>query len=99
VEVARQLIELSGFQPDIDIEIKYVGLRPGEKLFEELQHTGEQFAETAHPRINRFISQPPTPGQVEEWMRQLKANLIPGQRNQIKQFLTQIVPEYTPYLE
>ncbi len=99
VEVARQLIELSGFQPDIDIEIKFVGLRPGEKLFEELQHTGEQFAETAHPRISRFVSQPPTPGQVEEWIRQLQANLIPGQRNQVKQFLTQVVPEYTPYLE
>jgi FlaA1/EpsC-like NDP-sugar epimerase len=99
VDVARQLIELSGFQPEIDIEIKYVGLRPGEKLFEELQHKGEQFVETEHKRIYRFVAQPATPGQVEEWMQRLKQNLVPGQRNQVKQFLTQVVPEYTPYLE
>jgi FlaA1/EpsC-like NDP-sugar epimerase len=99
LDVARQLIELSGFQPEVDIEIKYVGLRPGEKLFEELQHKGEQFAETPHKRIYRFVAQPPAAEQVAEWMQQLKANLIPGQRNQVKQFLTQMVPEYTPYLE
>jgi FlaA1/EpsC-like NDP-sugar epimerase len=99
VDVARQLIELSGFQPDIDIEIKYVGLRPGEKLFEELQHKGEQFVETAHRRIYRFVAKPASPEQVREWIQLLKANLIPGQRNQVKQFLTQVVPEYTPYLE
>jgi len=99
MEVARQLIELSGFQPGIDIEIKYVGLRPGEKLFEELQHKGEQFVETGHPRIYRFVAQSATPEAVHEWVRQLKTNLVLGQRNHVKQFLTQIVPEYTPYLE
>jgi FlaA1/EpsC-like NDP-sugar epimerase len=99
VDVARQLIELSGFQPDIDIEIKYVGLRPGEKLFEELQHKGEQFVQTAHQRIYRFVSKPAAPEQVQEWIRQLKTNLVQGQRNQVKQFLTQVVPEYTPFLE
>lgn len=99
MEVARQLIELSGFQPGIDIEIKYVGLRPGEKLFEELQHKSEQFVETGHPRIYRFVAQSATPEAVHEWVRQLKTNLVLGQRNHVKQFLTQIVPEYTPYLE
>jgi len=99
IDVARQLIELSGFRPDIDIEIKYVGLRPGEKLFEEFRHEGEQFQDTAHNRIFRFVCQPATPAQVQQWMSQLKLQLLPGAREQVKQFLTQIVPEYTPYVE
>jgi len=99
VDVARQLIELSGFRPNIDIEIKFIGLRPGEKLFEEFQHEGEQFQDTAHPRIFRFVCQPATPAQVAEWMRQLHPRLIPGQRDEFKKFLTGLVPEYTPFME
>ena len=99
VDVARQLIELSGFRPDVDIEIKYIGLRPGEKLFEEFRHQGEQFQDTAHKRIFRFVCQPAPAPQVEEWMKQLAARLVPGSRDEVKRFLTQIVPEYTPYLD
>jgi len=99
VDVARQLIELSGFRPEVDIEIKFVGLRPGEKLFEEIQHTGEQFAPTAHDRIMRFIATPASPAQVEAWLASLSPRLIPGDRNAMKQFLTSIVPEYTPFLD
>jgi FlaA1/EpsC-like NDP-sugar epimerase len=99
VDVARQLIELSGFRPDVDIEIKYVGLRPGEKLFEEFRHHGEQFQDTAHKRIFRFVCQPAPPLQVEEWMKQLVTRLVPGSRDEVKRFLTQIVPEYEPYLD
>ena len=98
IDVARQLIELSGFRPDVDIEIKFVGLRPGEKLFEEVQHKGEQFQDTSHKRIYRFVCHPATPSEVEEWMRQLSAQLHPGERDEIKRFLTKLVPEYTPYL-
>jgi FlaA1/EpsC-like NDP-sugar epimerase len=99
VDVARQLIELSGFRPDVDIEIKYVGLRPGEKLFEEFRHHGEHYQDTAHKRIFRFVCQPPPPPQVAEWMKQLTAHLVPGSRDEVKKFLTQIVPEYAPYLD
>ena len=53
--LARQMIELSGLRPEVDIEIKYVGLRPGEKLFEELQCRGENFRPTTHPRIMSFV--------------------------------------------
>jgi len=51
VDLARELITLSGFRPGEDIEIKFTGLRPGEKLFEELSIKGENMVETCHPKI------------------------------------------------
>ena len=50
-DMARDIIRLSGYKPDEDIEIKYIGLRPGEKLFEELITEGEGIQETEHEHI------------------------------------------------
>jgi FlaA1/EpsC-like NDP-sugar epimerase len=55
VDLARQMIELSGFKVGEDIEIKFIGLKPGEKLYEELQHRDEQHEPTEHPRIMRLV--------------------------------------------
>jgi len=49
--MARDLIRLSGFEPDADIKIEFVGLRPGEKLFEELITSGEGIVPTSHEKI------------------------------------------------
>lgn len=51
VDMARDLISLSGLEPDIDIEIVYTGVRPGEKLYEELLTSGEEMLSTKHERI------------------------------------------------
>jgi FlaA1/EpsC-like NDP-sugar epimerase len=100
VDVARQLIELSGFKPDLDIEIKYVGLRPGEKMFEELKHTGEDFAPTSHPRIIRFSSTAPSYDELENWLEQLNQAVENNiDRNAFKTLIQSFVPEYTPYFE
>jgi FlaA1/EpsC-like NDP-sugar epimerase len=56
VDLARDLIKLSGLQPDVDIEIKFTGLRPGEKLFEELLTAEEGTSATTHKKI--FIARP-----------------------------------------
>ena len=50
-DMARDLIRLSGLEPDVDIKIEYVGLRPGEKLYEELITEGEGILPTSHEKI------------------------------------------------
>ncbi|MGC4079581.1 MAG: aminotransferase class I/II-fold pyridoxal phosphate-dependent enzyme [Rubrivivax sp.] len=51
VDLARDLIRLSGLRPDEDIEIAFSGIRPGEKLFEELSSSAENASKTRHPKI------------------------------------------------
>ena len=72
VDVARDLIRLSGLEPDRDIKIEFSGIRPGEKLFEELSTAGEGTAPTPHARIFRFSQQPPDDKLVLEAIRILQ---------------------------
>ena len=51
VDLARDLIRLSGFEPDVDIPIRYTGMRPGERLVEELMTEKERTSQTAHEKI------------------------------------------------
>ncbi len=51
IDLARQMILLAGFQPDIDVKIEITGPRPGEKLFEEILHASEELVPTTHPGI------------------------------------------------
>jgi FlaA1/EpsC-like NDP-sugar epimerase len=53
-DLARDLIRLSGYQPDSDIGIVYTGLRPGEKMHEELTLSSETFEHTAHEKVKAF---------------------------------------------
>jgi len=96
IDLARQMIELSGLRVNEDIEIKFTGLKPGEKLFEELQHHTERYAPTHHPRIMRFTSQAMF---SESGVRELEERLYAMDTNQLKALLQRLVPEYTPYLE
>jgi FlaA1/EpsC-like NDP-sugar epimerase len=98
VDLARQMIELSGLKPDVDIQIEFIGVRPGEKLFEELSHKGENFAPTAHPKICRFISQTADLAQLRKILERFRANLHQLAPNQVKLALREAIPEYTPYL-
>lgn len=98
IDVARELIKLSGLKPEVDIEIKVVGLRPGEKLFEELQHQGESFAPTSHPRITRFLSQPLNWQEMDDFLARIR-ELIHADRERCKMGIKGLVPEYVPYIE
>jgi len=96
VDMARQMIELSGLKPDADISIEFIGVRPGEKLFEEVTYQGESFVPTTHPKIRRFVSKPADLGEVRALLRGLHDNLHSLAPNQIKLLLRKGIPEYSP---
>lgn len=98
LDLARQLIELSGLRPEEDIEIEFVGLRPGEKLFEELSHTGENITPTNHPKIMRFVSAPMAMPKVKGVFERLSNDLHQVEPVQLKKLIAEAVPEYKPYL-
>jgi FlaA1/EpsC-like NDP-sugar epimerase len=91
-DLARELIRLSGFVPDTDIEIKYSGLRPGEKLYEELLLKEEGLEATKHEGI--FVAKPVyiNYGQLMKWLDSLE--LVIKEPEKIKDVLSQIVPTY-----
>lgn len=96
VEMAETMIRLSGFEPDRDIEIVFTGLRPGEKLFEELVHNGATHSDTTHPRIKKLRSHSQPLAQVQAQFQTLKLLVNRNRSDQLKQTLKQIIPEYAP---
>ncbi|MBN1403386.1 MAG: polysaccharide biosynthesis protein [Opitutales bacterium] len=100
VDMARQMIRMSGLRPDLDIDIKFVGLRPGEKLYEELRHNKEQHAPTKHGRIFRFACNPTPYDVVCQEFSDIYLN-IGGMKsaNEVRMFIKRYVPEYTPYID
>ena len=95
-DLARQMIRLSGLQPDRDIEIKYTGLKPGEKLFEELRHLQANCTETAHPRIKRLTQEPASLDEVRAQIAWLSHELDTALVDDLKLKLNEILPEYRP---
>ncbi len=96
VDLARRMIELSGLKPDEDIKIEFIGIRPGEKLFEELCHKRENFAPTAHPKILRFLSQPLDLPIVQDLLSELTEQSDHLEPDEVKRLLKEAVPEYAP---
>lgn len=97
-DLARQMILLSGFQPGEDIEIRYTGLRPGEKLFEELSHHLENCLPTDHPRIVKATGQPETLEKMITILNQFSSALYRADAAELKAMLKEAIPEYTPYV-
>lgn len=97
LELAREMIELSGFVPDQEIEIHFTGLRPGEKLHEDLNDLLENAVETAHPRIRNYRECNSKPENYEEWLSQKETNMFRMSKEELKQAMVEMVPEYIPY--
>ncbi|WP_319549665.1 nucleoside-diphosphate sugar epimerase/dehydratase [Desulfogranum marinum] len=95
-EMARDLIKLSGRQPDTEIEIKFTGLREGEKLYEELITEGEGIIETKHEKIMVLQGNSLTCSDLYIGLEELKQKAIAHDCHGIKDVLQQLIPEYTP---
>ncbi|MFC1782975.1 polysaccharide biosynthesis protein, partial [Planctomycetota bacterium] len=93
-DLARELITLSGFRVGEDIEIEFSGIRPGEKLFEELATTGENMQPTRHPKISIWKNVPPEEKILQNALDKLLPAADRGDRKEIIQLIKEIVPEY-----
>ncbi len=98
-DLARQMIELSGLKVGDDIEIKFTGLKQGEKLYEELQHHDEQHLPTEHPRVMRFVPKGDATAASAQAIDQLEPILYTVSANPIKEQIRNIIPEYAPHLD
>ncbi len=94
VDLARELITLSGFRPGEDIEIAFTGLRPGEKLFEELSIEGEDMQSTRHPKISIWKNIPIDRRTLHDGIDSLLAFCQAEDRAAIVDRIRQLVPEY-----
>ena len=95
IDLARDLIRLSGFEPDIDMPIKITGLRPGEKLFEELLLDEEGMLATKHNMI--FIGKPISRDykMLIEHLDKLRNLINHGTEKEVIEFIKFVVPNYT----
>ncbi len=96
-DLAKDLIELSGLEVGRDIDIVFTGMRPGEKLFEELFIPGESYERTAHAKIflaanaSSFV-----PANLDESLGILEAAAQRNDREAILWGLQTLIPEFTP---
>src|SRR5262249_26900667 len=93
VSLARNMIRLSGHEPDVDIEIRFTGLRPGEKLFEELALEGESHMPTYHKKIKIFCGARKESAPMSIWIDSLERLLDKGDEFAVLTHLQNLVPE------
>jgi FlaA1/EpsC-like NDP-sugar epimerase len=93
--LAKDMIRRQGLRPGRDIAIEFSGIRPGEKLYEELACKGEQTRPTSHPKIRVWQLPLATAEQVEQMLQTLAAVTNAGSREVIEALST-CVPEYQP---
>jgi FlaA1/EpsC-like NDP-sugar epimerase len=97
VDLARNMIVLSGLVPDQDIQIVYSGLRPGEKLYEELFEETEQVEPTAHTKIRCAVSASAIQSdRLVRAIAQLEAAVSHGDDDELIRRLNEAVQTYTP---
>jgi FlaA1/EpsC-like NDP-sugar epimerase len=95
VDMARELITLSGFRPGEDIEIAFTGLRPGEKLFEELRIEGENMQRTRHPKISIWKNIPMDRDKLQAGINELIEIAKRQSSSEIAAKIKELVPEYS----
>ena len=94
INLAKKMITLSGLRVERDIEIKYTGLRPGEKLYEELLNTDENTLPTHHPKILIAKVNSPSFAYMESQILEIERLLKEGDNNNLVARIKEVIPEY-----
>ncbi|MGC6455068.1 MAG: polysaccharide biosynthesis protein [Coraliomargaritaceae bacterium] len=96
LDLAKQMIHLSGMREGEDIDIEITGLKPGEKRFEEVQHLNETLQPTTHRRISAYISNANDFPSSQTVIEKLEEDLKSEDLSEIKESIQQFIPEYVP---
>jgi FlaA1/EpsC-like NDP-sugar epimerase len=99
VDLARNLIMLSGLRPDRDIRIEFSGARPGEKLFEELNEDAEGLIATHHEKIHVFEGEAKPWAEIERALGRLRMCCRVRDCDELVAAIREVVPEYRPSVE
>jgi FlaA1/EpsC-like NDP-sugar epimerase len=94
LDLALNMIQLAGLVPNEDIEIRFTGLRPGEKLFEEIKLDGENMLPTYHEKIKIFKGPAITQDTLSSWLTQLQLFVARKDIKRLLSHFTILVPEY-----
>lgn len=94
IDLAKKMVQLSGLELNKDIEIKFTGLRPGEKLFEELLNNQESTLPTHHPKIMIANVQTEEYSLIRTYMDQLFQAMCGKDEDKLVELMKTVVPEY-----
>ncbi|WP_421827711.1 polysaccharide biosynthesis protein [Larkinella sp.] len=93
-ELARKMIHLSGYTVGKEIQMIYSGLRPGEKLFEELLNNNEETLPTHHPKIMVARVNTPDVNEIKAVLEELRYRLVEGDATKLVRIIKLVIPEY-----
>jgi len=99
VDLARNLILLSGLKPEKDIKIQFTGMRPGEKLYEELSTLLEDTIPTEHEKVRIFIGNGVPEGNIHRWLDELRDLCAARDTGRLMVALKEVVLDYSPSAE
>jgi FlaA1/EpsC-like NDP-sugar epimerase len=94
LDLAHNMIQLAGLVPDEDIEVRFTGLRPGEKLYEEIALDGENILPTYHEKIRIFNGPSTEAGVLSDWIEHLDRLVAEGHPMRVLDHIAGMVPEY-----
>jgi FlaA1/EpsC-like NDP-sugar epimerase len=99
LDLATNLILLSGLRPDEDIRIEFVGTRPGEELYEEVAAMEESTLPTSHEKIKVFAGPPASPEVMQEQLAGLREICSSRDVGGLVLLFKELVPEYNPSVQ
>jgi len=94
VDLAEDIIRLSGLEPGVDVKIEFTGIRPGEKLYEELRMDSEDMAPTAHPKVFQLRSESQAASSGPELLRIEAMALAHAPTDELLAAIRGLVPDY-----